>query len=494
LSVRRVPALDGLRGLAIALVLCTHFVRAPDGVVGELVRRAAGSGWIGVDLFFVLSGYLITGILLDSRGDRLYFRSFYTRRALRILPLYYGLLAIILLLPRSSAGAEALGASYLSDHQPWFWTHTVNWLMVAEGTGQTAVQHGFGALWSLSIEEQFYLAWPLVCAVVSRRQLGWLAATAAAGSMLLRVVLSLRGVPDLVLYTATFTRLDPLAIGALLAVLAREGGFARFRTMFSWSVIATAAALVLFAAAAWGRPNANAVIFAGVAFAVALGWGAILIRTASGGGPWVRMMECGPLRALGKYSYALYLFQAPVDHLLTRSGAGPEAVSYPGYAVLGFGLTFAAAFASWHLWEKRWLRLKERTPRRSTEATAFSTPFPQWEGHPQFRGPLLAEPSTYFRRASRDPGQDLWHLRVRVPRCRLDTTHGSKLMLRSVADREIWGVYARSAAVIHERRLGPGPGRVCPDHRARRDRAHRDPHPVPERDRQRVQREQEPAE
>jgi len=322
-----------------------------------VLGRFAGAGWIGVDLFFVLSGFLITGILLDSKGRPGYYRSFYARRALRILPLYYGLLAVILLLPRSGALAAALGAPYLAEHQGWFWSHTVNWLMVTEGESQFAVRNGFGGIWSLSIEEQFYLLWPLVVAVTSRKGLGRLAVALAVLAFVLRMALSLRGTPDVVLYSATPTRIDPLAIGALLAVLAREGGLEAHRTRYSVAVICSAAAFGLLAVISQRMPNANALTFAGVASALAVGWGAVLILTTGEAGRWVALMRSRPMRTLGKYSYALYLFQAPVDHLLTRFGAGPDAVGRLAYFPLGVGVTFALAYASWHLWERHWLQL-----------------------------------------------------------------------------------------------------------------------------------------
>ena len=132
--------------LAIALVTMFHFLRGPGGTPVDLSSALADAGWIGVDLFFVISGFLITGILLDARGGRRYFRNFYARRILRILPLYDGYLALLLLLSRSAAGAP-LGANYFADHQAWFWTHTTNWLRLRTPGPGGAGAAGFGALW-----------------------------------------------------------------------------------------------------------------------------------------------------------------------------------------------------------------------------------------------------------------------------------------------------------------------------------------------------------
>src|SRR5580704_15783296 len=128
---RHVPALDGLRGLAIVLVTVSHFLpyRHPAGDAHAVIRYgllAAHVGQTGVDLFFVLSGYLITGILLDTRHHPSYFRNFYGRRTLRIFPLYYGVLIFVILLPTLFSGeprAEILGDLKL---QWWLWAYLTN--------------------------------------------------------------------------------------------------------------------------------------------------------------------------------------------------------------------------------------------------------------------------------------------------------------------------------------------------------------------------------
>src|SRR6185369_11811956 len=118
------------------------------------------AGWIGVDLFFVLSGFLITGILYDAKARKDYFRNFYARRFLRILPLYYGILALyILVFPRISIVPQRQYQS-LVEHQLWFWTHLSNVSIAIEGYGNQ--QRGWTHFWSLAVEEQFYLVWPAV--------------------------------------------------------------------------------------------------------------------------------------------------------------------------------------------------------------------------------------------------------------------------------------------------------------------------------------------
>lgn len=348
----------------MSLVLAAHFIRSPETGGWSLIGRVASSGWIGVDLFFVLSGFLITGVLLDARGERTYFRAFYSRRALRILPLYYGFLAFILLLPRAGALAQWLGAPYLAEHQGWFWTYSVNWLLAGEATHglATGSQSGFGAFWSLAIEEQFYLIWPLVVALVPRRRLLRVIGSIALTGVILRLALALRGVPVAALYGATPTRLDGLCVGAALAILQRDGGLARWWR--AWSVAVCGCALALAAATPFivRHRYANAVLFSAVEFPIAMGFGALLMMSVATSARMKSLMSRSALRSLGKYSYATYVFQAPVQHVMAGAGVGPERIGYAGFLVAGVAITLGLAFASWHLWEVHFLRLRRYGP------------------------------------------------------------------------------------------------------------------------------------
>src|SRR5438045_2849128 len=163
-----VPELDGVRGLAILGVMALHFVGtiAPTNVLERALAKAAGYGVWGVDLFFVLSGFLITGILYDSKASSRYLRDFYMRRALRIFPLYYGVLFVLfVLIPRDmlSRVDPQLGAA--RDLQVWVWPYLTN---VYLGAGQTWSIPYISHFWSLAIEEHFYLVWPFVILLLSR--------------------------------------------------------------------------------------------------------------------------------------------------------------------------------------------------------------------------------------------------------------------------------------------------------------------------------------
>lgn len=366
-SADRLPALDGLRGLAIALVTMFHFLRGPGGTAVDVSSAVADAGWIGVDLFFVISGFLITGILLDARGGRRYFRNFYARRVLRILPLYYGYLALLLLLSHSAAGS-ALGADYFADHQAWFWTHTTNWLLLRTPGPGGAGAAGFGALWSLALEEQFYLVWPTVVALASMQTLRRICVIVIAGSLLVRLALALLGTSAYTLYVSSFTHLDPLAVGALLAIMARQGDLAGVGGRARWWLLMGATVFVLSAVLVGTGAPVFALPASLMISAAAAAWGGLVAlvvsRPGAGSFRWIR---AAPLRTLGKYSYAFYLLQLPVAAALGAAGLWellPGRFAHAGAVAL---VTFLAAVVSWHLWEKRWLALKDRFPRIAAE-------------------------------------------------------------------------------------------------------------------------------
>ncbi len=155
-----IPALDGLRGIAIILVMLHHFTNyRPTSGIDGLIGSVVFFWWTGVDLFFVLSGFLITGILLDTRGSERYFTTFYARRILRIFPLYYLVLFLaFVVLPKFPAVHPVLaGQADLPPQWP-YWLYLTNFSIADRGWGHGWVDVG----WSLAIEEQFYLVWPLV--------------------------------------------------------------------------------------------------------------------------------------------------------------------------------------------------------------------------------------------------------------------------------------------------------------------------------------------
>jgi peptidoglycan/LPS O-acetylase OafA/YrhL len=386
----RVAALDGLRGVAIALVVIFHFFLATSAIstsrADDVVTKITGAGWTGVDLFFVLSGFLITGILLEAKSSLApYFRTFYARRFLRIFPVYYGFLAFLLfVLPL----VQTLEPSLLEESrriQGWYWTYLANIRIAIDGGARNDLLETWH-LWSLSIEEQFYLVWPALVLLLSRKQMLWLSAGCIFGALALRIGMRAGDVHPMIVYTLTPARLDALAAGSLLALVARDPAMLREFARYAWPAAAAAGTLVI-ALFAWHRefsPFEASVQTAGFSALVVL-FAALLLKTsqAAPGSVVHGMMTPSWLRALGRYSYALYVVHWPVAVIINRqwniAEEAPEAFgsALPGrllFFALAFAISYAIAFASWHLFEKQFLRLKERFPYRSAPEVAAAAP------------------------------------------------------------------------------------------------------------------------
>jgi peptidoglycan/LPS O-acetylase OafA/YrhL len=369
-SAQHKPELDGIRGMAIVGVLLTHSwpyiqTTAGTGKLVYLLVAAMTFGQWGVDLFFVLSGFLITGILIDSKRATNYLSSFYARRALRILPIYYGVAAVLFLLslvvpwvaenlpPRQE---WALYFVYLQN-VPLFWT-----------TGHREVTL-VGHFWSLAVEEQFYLIWPLVVFFLPKRTILWICAVGCALALPLRVYLQhhVFGMSWAAMIITT-ARMDGLFVGAACAILVR-----RFR---------------LF-------PVEIAAAFTGIGVLI-LGWIAVFHRRGEffGAGPYMRtfgvtavallsgallgfsqrrslllnrFLTFSGLRFFGRYAYGLYVFHIPV-YLLAGGLIAPKVGLHlplplkPAilFILLINAFSIALAVVSFEFFEARILRQKSR--------------------------------------------------------------------------------------------------------------------------------------
>jgi peptidoglycan/LPS O-acetylase OafA/YrhL len=361
------PALDGLRGVAILLVLAIHFtVMRPLGRMDAIVFSLARTGWAGVDLFFVLSGFLITGILYESRALPHSLRTFYARRFLRIFPLYYGFLLVLFVLgPLVAPGSDWLDT--VGRSQLWHWAYLSNVLAALEGWN--SVPH-LGHLWSLAIEEQFYLLWPLAVLTLSRRRLIRLCGGLLAVSFVARVTLLASGASPIAVYALTFTRWDGLAVGALVALLGR--GAVRSRQMLRWSGPVAGVGTMALAAMVWAEPYRS---HYGLAMQVvgypvlALVFGALLVRVlaAPATARLGRVMRHPSLRFMGRYSYGIYIVHAPLAGWLMSRGVSPALLprlwgsAIPGQVVFwaaATAVTVGVAVPVWHLWERPFLSLK----------------------------------------------------------------------------------------------------------------------------------------
>ncbi len=349
-SPSHVPALDGIRGLAIALVLASHLY--PE--------IAAGAGWSGVDLFFVLSGYLITGLLLDGRAAPDRARRFYTRRALRIFPLYYATLVLVFVLvptfrlpffsiiPRHAATYQST-----AHELAWFWPYLSNWYIgLARPWRPGPLTH----FWSLAVEEQFYLIWPLIVWNCSPRTSTRVAVGALVVSLGLRTAMVLGHAAYLTIYMLTPCRLDGLAVGALIALGTRSSvGLAGTRRMVL--PLASAGAMVLVVLSVWRQTLFSAdpwVLTIGLAAAAWLYGGLVVIALSYQSST----LALPPLRWIGQRSYGLYILHPFVMFALTTFTALQiGTVTYAAAALGGSAIVAAISYAGF---ERPFLSLKDR--------------------------------------------------------------------------------------------------------------------------------------
>jgi len=364
------PDLDALRGIAILWVIlhnaALHGIDHAQGLVMKLIILIGDSGWVGVQLFFVLSGFLITGILLDGRGSINQFRNFYTRRILRIFPLYYGfLLLAFVLLPSTGLTAWKDGSQ---TELALYWTYLTNWSPVFD------TYLNFPHLWSLAIEEQYYLLWPPLVIFLPGRTLVKICLLLIVTAFLTRAYLVLtydQSFSSDAMYTFTIARWDSLAIGSLLALILRGEAFLPYlQRYFFYSYLALSILLFLEIIILKEFSAVNvAGIFNQTTSAL---WFAMLILASIL--PWSRRTDMTiPIiireifRWFGKYSYAIYIFHYPVKLFWFKHfpvGVVPNSALHQlGLVVFNFigisALASAAAYLSWHLLEQPFLRLKQ---------------------------------------------------------------------------------------------------------------------------------------
>jgi peptidoglycan/LPS O-acetylase OafA/YrhL len=383
---QHLPALDGLRGIAILLVMVNHFtlygVMQRDSVLDKVFYTAATSGWCGVDLFFVLSGFLITGILLDTRQSESYFRNFYMRRALRIFPLYYLALAVFfLIIPRLGAAGNPMLTSPIED-QSGYWTYLINIHIGLEGWPSNPVLAHF---WSLAVEEQFYLIWPLLVFCLGRRQILTVCVGLIACTAMIRVGLRWMDLPTAA-YVMTPARMDSLAIGAMLATLARSPGAWGTLTRYAWPAVLVLGTTALFAFIASRGLRAEGALMqsAGYPLLALLSASIMVIALSAPAGSVVSAFLTHPvLMFTGRISYGLYVVHHPIALYLQPGAAwirqSPDVLGsgIPGqllFWVVAGSLSFAVAGLLWRFYESPILRLKRLFPYRQPAKSGVRTP------------------------------------------------------------------------------------------------------------------------
>ena len=379
----RIAALDGIRAVAILWVIAHNVGSADEGPTGlalKLWTVVSNSGWVGVQLFFALSGFLITRILLDSKGADGWLRSFYMRRLLRIVPLYYALLAFVFLVPPH---VPALAPLLAGGHRStlWYWAYLSNWIAPFGGLA-APLPH----VWSLAVEEQFYLAWPLLVAAWSDRAL--VRACAAMVVIALVVRLSLHFLltgeeGSAAAYELTVARWDTIALGALVAIAIRHRRAEKFLRTHLFGIVVTLVVAVLgMTAVQRGLPArglitelVNQPLTGLLSAAVVLA--CVIDTSPSSAGAWlqratVRMLSVRWITTIGKYSYGIYIFHSPVHRVLrpyvsgwlaTGTGNGRFA-AHVGYSASVLGISMLLALITWNVLEQPFLSLKRYFPMR----------------------------------------------------------------------------------------------------------------------------------
>lgn len=368
-STRRfIPELDGVRGLAIAMVMAHHFINGgitPDDRVEWAAVKLTNYGLWGVDLFFVLSGFLITGILADSRARSGQLKHFFARRALRIFPLYYAVLLVLLVLVPGSMLAR-LDPEFLELRrlQVWLWPHIANFYLGPQTDFNIPYLSHF---WSLAVEEHFYLFWPFIVWFLPRQTAMRTCIGLGGMALALRIWFSYVAPDQLYAGVLTPARIDSLLAGSWFALAVRRPQGLTSAESLRWMAVGGAGVVLL---SMWqiALPSHQAVVLPLRTSVLALFFAAMihLVATSERMPALRAAFRQAWLRNLGRYSYGLYVFHAIVSYGMHRMQAEALFERWTGHhtpgAILqvstGVAVSYALAWVSFHVLESPFLALK----------------------------------------------------------------------------------------------------------------------------------------
>jgi peptidoglycan/LPS O-acetylase OafA/YrhL len=355
-------SLDGVRGLAIIGVLLTH-----GSYVFTSGSHFLAMGWTGVDLFFVLSGFLITGILIETKSARNRAESFYARRILRIFPIYYLTIFVVIIAQTQLPWLRAV-----AEMQTWperlpylFYFKNLVPLWQHGQAHQTLLSH----FWSLAGEEQFYFLWPMLVWHLSSRAVYRICAGALCFTLVLRIILGAHFGYGAWIQFFPLTRSDGLFVGSGLAALLATGHRPTHKQLLIWGTVCFATLVGVAAIRGreellYGGPLMSTIGFS----ALAILFGVLIAHCVQfHTNLLTRFFEAPWIRAFGRYSYGMYVYHLPVYYVAEHFAKEWFALQFPlpnRYAVLYLGLligvTYAVAWLSFRFFEQKFLRLKRR--------------------------------------------------------------------------------------------------------------------------------------
>lgn len=367
--------LDGLRGIAILLILFHHLLIF-DPKIYEFFSRIISNGWIGVDLFFLLSGFLITGNLLDTKKNKKYFIVFFTKRILRIFPLYYLFLFIIFLLFPLLYSNDKSSIDLFKSSLFWYYTHLTNIGMVFDiGLWLPfATSH----LWSLSVEEQFYIIWPFVVLFIDRKYFIIFCISICVISPIFRWLLleldifsdnhySNINIVNFSIYILTPCRLDGFVFGAIISYIIRYKDpkffIDQLKRLFFFSLLL----LIIIFIYTKGNFGWDQFIVQTFGYsALSLFFGLILYSSICEF-KFLNFLNSDILVFFGRYSYSMYLFHMPIHYIVTNSIINNYAFFYYNSLLKTF-LCFAismiftiiVSILTWNICEKHFIKIKNR--------------------------------------------------------------------------------------------------------------------------------------
>jgi len=370
LSGRRIPELDGLRGIAILLVLMVHYganqLHPPSGSVLNYIREGLAVGWCGVDLFFVLSGFLIGGILMQNRDSENYFKTFYLRRLARIFPLYYGWLILSVIL---FALPLAKNVHHLVEPAIPFWSY---FAYVQNITSLPLGDFGpewYGPTWSLAVEEQFYLLFPLLVRFCPTSRLpGTLAVLALSATSFRVLAYFFAPSHGFAAYLLLPCRWDSLMLGALVAWLVRQPAAVDQIKRNLWALYAACGVILIAILGLRGAHEGSLLSQSNALIGyllLAIFFCCLLLLSLYSKNPLIRAVVTNRwLGQLGVISYCVYLIHQPVAYLVHGLiwQREPLISSVQGLLTTGLALvaTIIIASLSWRFFESRCVRWGRR--------------------------------------------------------------------------------------------------------------------------------------